>query len=80
MSKIIPVGDINAKLRIWDLDGSDQHAELRRAHYATTRAIICCYDCTDADSFFKVRFFMNHAKMANDKSILVLVANKADLD
>lgn len=70
------------KLHIWDTGGSDRFRSLVSMYYRDAVAAIICYDISSEQSFQSVNYWTNEMKLKNnvDNFIMVLAANKCDLD
>ena len=78
--KIIEVQNTRLYLQIWDTAGQENYRSLTRSYYRGAAIAMIVYDVTRRDSFDHVKQWINEVHMnGNLNTIIVLVANKADL-
>eukprot|EP01061_Rhynchopus_euleeides_P010384 TRINITY_DN19831_c0_g1_i1.p1 TRINITY_DN19831_c0_g1~~TRINITY_DN19831_c0_g1_i1.p1 ORF type:complete len:205 (+),score=87.53 TRINITY_DN19831_c0_g1_i1:148-762(+) len=69
-----------ARLQIWDTAGQERFSNITRSYYRGSDAILVVYDVTNRESFSHVQKWLYELQQnADDTSIRILVANKADL-
>ena len=71
-----------ANLEIWDTAGQESYLSITRSYYRGTDCCLLVYDVTRRESFEHLPRWLNEAKQnaANPNLVLMLVANKVDLD
>ncbi|KAJ1458009.1 ras family-domain-containing protein [Pelagophyceae sp. CCMP2097] len=71
-----------AMLEIWDTAGQESYLSITRSYYRGTDCCLLVYDVSRRESFENLPRWLNEAKQnaANQNLVLMLVANKADLD
>jgi len=82
-SRSVRLGDGSvANLEIWDTAGQESYLSITRSYYRGTDCCLLVYDVTRRESFEHLPRWLNEAKMnaANPNLVLMLVANKVDLD
>ena len=81
-SKIIklPNSKKNVKLQIWDTAGQERYMAINKNLFQKVQGIILMYDLTNRDSFEHVSNWLNLVKQNASSKIIILVANKSDLE
>ena len=81
-SKIIklPSSKKNVKLQIWDTAGQERYMAINKNLFQKVQGIILMYDLTNRDSFEHVSNWLNLVKQNASSKIIILVANKSDLE
>eukprot|EP00630_Chrysocystis_fragilis_P006351 CAMPEP_0197395186 /NCGR_PEP_ID=MMETSP1165-20131217/6409_1 /TAXON_ID=284809 /ORGANISM="Chrysocystis fragilis, Strain CCMP3189" /LENGTH=177 /DNA_ID=CAMNT_0042920937 /DNA_START=213 /DNA_END=746 /DNA_ORIENTATION=+ len=82
-SRSISLGDGSlANLEIWDTAGQESYLSITRSYYRGTDCCLLVYDVSRRESFEHLPRWLNEAKQnaANPNLVLMLVANKVDLD
>lgn len=71
-----------ANLEIWDTAGQESYLSITRSYYRGTDCCLLVYDVSRRESFEHLPRWLNEAKQnaANPNLVLMLVANKVDLD
>ena len=71
-----------ANLEIWDTAGQESYLSITRSYYRGTDCCLLVYDVTRRESFENLPRWLNEAKQnaANPNLVLMLVANKVDLE
>ena len=68
-------------LSIWDTAGQERFHALGPIYYRDANGAVLVYDITDADSFIKVKNWVNELrKMLGNDISLIIVGNKIDLE
>jgi len=72
----------SANLEIWDTAGQETYLSITRSYYRGTDCCLLVYDVSRRESFEHLPRWLNEAKQnaANPNLVLMLVANKVDLD
>eukprot|EP01025_Chloroclados_australasicus_P030744 TRINITY_DN30921_c0_g1_i8.p1 TRINITY_DN30921_c0_g1~~TRINITY_DN30921_c0_g1_i8.p1 ORF type:complete len:275 (+),score=16.91 TRINITY_DN30921_c0_g1_i8:122-826(+) len=72
--------DGSTRMEIWDTAGQERYATLAPMYYRNAAAILVVYDMTDRSSFERAeRWLVELPSTMPADAVLVLVANKADL-
>ena len=81
-SKIIKLPNTkkNVKLQIWDTAGQERYMAINKNLFQKVQGIILMYDLTNRDSFEHVSNWLNLVKQNASSKIIILVANKSDLE
>ena len=81
-SKIIklPNSKKNVKLQIWDTAGQERYMAINKNLFQKVQGIILMYDLTNRDSFEHVSNWLNLVKQNASSKIIILGANKSDLE
>ncbi|KAJ8602187.1 hypothetical protein CTAYLR_003523 [Chrysophaeum taylorii] len=71
-----------ANLEIWDTAGQESYLSITRSYYRGTDCCLLVYDVSRRESFEHLPRWLNEAKQnaANPNLVLMLVANKVDLE
>eukprot|EP00899_Mesostigma_viride_P015826 jgi/Mesvir1/24244/Mv10948-RA.1 len=73
-------GDV-VTLALWDTAGQERFHALGPIYYRDADAALLVYDCSDRDSFARVKSWVNELRaMAGPSIMLALAGNKCDLD
>lgn len=87
-SKIIKIGEKEAKLQLWDTAGQEKYRSVTRSYYKGAVGVLIVYDITKyflisffrADSFSHIQNWLNDAKNGAKKDcVICVVGNKSDL-
>merc|ERR1719221_421567 len=70
------------KLALWDTAGQERFRTLTSSYYRGAQGIILVYDCTQKSTFEHIKFWQDEVRKysTNQDAILMLVANKVDLE
>ncbi|OWA51712.1 Ras-related protein Rab-26 [Hypsibius exemplaris] len=75
---LTPEGSV--KLQIWDTAGQERFRSITHAYYRDAHALLLLYDVTSKSSFDNIRAWLAEIKeYAHDDAVIVLIANKADM-
>jgi len=66
-------------LGMWDTAGSERYESMTRHYYKGAEAAIVCYDLTDAESWAKVKFWVDEIISHEESCIIAIVGTKLDL-
>ena len=67
------------KLQIWDTSGQERFRSLLPSYFRSSNAAILIYDCTNKQSFFNLKHFIETIHSSCDDNIkLILIGNKCD--
>ena len=81
ISIVLPNGQKSSvRLILWDLAGQDGYQELRKRYMIGARVAFIAYDITDRESFEAVPEWYSRFIEECPDALVVLVANKVDLD
>lgn len=79
----LPSTGTKVKLQIWDTAGQERFRTITTAYYRGAMAIVIVYDVTNKQSFAHLAYWVsqieNQVKDGDNKPIVVIVGNKADL-
>eukprot|EP00930_Biecheleria_cincta_P082078 TRINITY_DN7164_c0_g1_i1.p1 TRINITY_DN7164_c0_g1~~TRINITY_DN7164_c0_g1_i1.p1 ORF type:complete len:205 (+),score=46.80 TRINITY_DN7164_c0_g1_i1:50-664(+) len=81
-TKFMQVRGKKLKLALWDTAGQERFRTLTSSYYRGAQGIILVYDATQRTSFEHVKFWQDEVRKysTNQDAILMLVANKVDLE
>jgi len=80
-SRNIQVKGKTVKLQVWDTAGQESFRSITRSYYRGSIGALLVYDITRRDSFESLTRWLEETRVnANDKTVLMLIGNKADLD
>ncbi|EKX51028.1 hypothetical protein GUITHDRAFT_135041 [Guillardia theta CCMP2712] len=80
MVKKMNVGGMRLTMQIWDTAGQERFRSMAPMYYRGAEAAILVLDCTNADSYEKVRSWVEELKRnASGEIFLALACNKCDL-
>ncbi|XP_068643139.1 ras-related protein RHN1-like isoform X2 [Aristolochia californica] len=80
-SQIISLNEATVKFDIWDTAGQERYHSLAPMYYRGAAAAIVVYDITSMDSFLRAKKWVQELqRQGNPSLVMVLVANKADLE
>ena len=71
---------VSIRLILWDLAGQDGYQELRKRYMAGAKMAFIAYDISDRESFEAVPEWCSRFADECPDALVVLVANKVDLD
>lgn len=80
--KSIPITEtVDLDLQIWDFGGQPAFAELRQRYFHGVAAAVLVFDITREESFFNLNRWIEEIwqNPENRKSLIMILANKADL-
>lgn len=72
--------NIEVKFTIFDLAGQAQFIRVRQTYFKGAQAGFLIYDVTRKETFEEIKNWYNEAKNVEDNIMLILVANKIDLE
>jgi Ras-related protein Rab-24 len=64
---------------VWDTAGSERYEAMSRIYYRGARAAVVCYDVTDADSWKRLRFWIDELRKFEESCKIYICATKVDL-
>jgi small GTP-binding protein len=77
---LIPVGDQNINLQVWDPCGMERFRSITRAYFRNTFAGILLYDIKNDESFHHLeQWLQDFQENCLPNTYVILVGNKADL-
>lgn len=80
LSTKIQIDDKYFQLELWDTAGSERFRSITKGYYKNSTCAIIVYDITDEKSFRDVTAWLEDCKkFTNNKTHLILVGNKIDL-
>lgn len=80
-TQVLSLNEATIKFDIWDTAGQERYHSLAPMYYRGAAAAVVVYDLTSMDSFERAKKWIQELKrQGNPNLIMVLVANKADLD
>lgn len=80
-TKTIFLDNLIIKVQIWDTAGQERFRAITRAYYRGSHGIIMVYDITSRKSFENIgRWVVESEQHIDDKTIVLLVGNKSDLE
>ena len=68
------------KLQIWDTVGLEKYMAINRSLLLKVQGIILMYDITQINTFESIGKWIEYIKEVNEDALIILVANKCDLD
>eukprot|EP00873_Tetraselmis_striata_P024413 jgi/Tetstr1/444677/TSEL_032525.t1 len=78
--KGVQLGNVEVRLNIWDLAGSDEFLQVRNEFYKEAQGAVLVYDCTNRESFEALDRWRDEAiQYGGRDSIMIVAATKADL-
>ena len=82
LEKIITIGKQTFYLKIWDTYGQERLYTITRQYYQGLHGLMFIYDQTDRNSFSLLNkwFEKINSEIALEKTGIIVVANKSDLD
>ncbi len=75
-----PEWNVEVRLTIFDLAGQAQFARVRQTYFAGAKAGLLVFDCTRRETFDNVKQWYNEAIRVEKDIMLMLIANKIDLE
>lgn len=80
-TQVLSLNEATVKFDIWDTAGQERYHSLAPMYYRGSAAAIVVYDITSMDSFVRAKKWVREVqRQANPNLIMLLVANKADLE
>eukprot|EP00262_Sarcandra_glabra_P007372 TRINITY_DN20117_c0_g1_i1.p1 TRINITY_DN20117_c0_g1~~TRINITY_DN20117_c0_g1_i1.p1 ORF type:complete len:201 (+),score=32.69 TRINITY_DN20117_c0_g1_i1:115-717(+) len=80
-SQILSLNEATVKFDIWDTAGQERYHSLAPMYYRGAAAAVVVYDITSMDSFIRAKKWVQELqRQGNPNIVMVLVANKADLE
>ncbi|KAF5182097.1 Ras-related protein [Thalictrum thalictroides] len=80
-TQILSLNEATVKFDIWDTAGQERYHSLAPMYYRGAAAAVIVYDITSMDSFVRAQKWIEELqRQGNPKLVMVLVANKADLE
>merc|ERR1712061_287514 len=81
-TKFLQLRDKKLKLALWDTAGQERFRTLTSSYYRGAQGVILVYDCTLRSTFEHLKFWQDEVRKysTNQDAILMLVANKVDLE
>ncbi len=79
--KKVLVSGVEARLCIWDLEGSERFNGIPYGFYKNAVCVVIVYDVTEKSSFEKIESLLTQIQNYSDEEVLiVLIGNKIDLE
>eukprot|EP00268_Persea_americana_P019487 TRINITY_DN19978_c0_g1_i16.p1 TRINITY_DN19978_c0_g1~~TRINITY_DN19978_c0_g1_i16.p1 ORF type:complete len:155 (+),score=17.09 TRINITY_DN19978_c0_g1_i16:263-727(+) len=80
-SQILSLNEATVKFDIWDTAGQERYHSLAPMYYRGAAAAVVVYDITSMDSFVRAKKWVQELqRQGNPSLVMMLVANKADLE
>ncbi|KAK3041656.1 hypothetical protein RJ639_001466 [Escallonia herrerae] len=80
-TQVLSLNEATIKFDIWDTAGQERYHSLAPMYYRGAAAAVVVYDITSKESFQRAKkWVLEIQRQGNPNVIMVLVANKADLD
>ncbi|KAL3535761.1 hypothetical protein ACH5RR_004222 [Cinchona calisaya] len=80
-TQVLSLNEATVKFDIWDTAGQERYHSLAPMYYRGAAAAVVVYDITNTDSFERAKKWVQQLQRhGNSHMIVVLVANKADLN
>ncbi|OMJ87924.1 hypothetical protein SteCoe_10248 [Stentor coeruleus] len=80
-AKIVQIENKSIHLQIWDTAGQESFRSITRGYYRGAAAALLTFDITRRDTFLSLGKWLEETKNnGNPNMVIVLVANKVDLD
>ncbi|OMJ87902.1 hypothetical protein SteCoe_10315 [Stentor coeruleus] len=80
-AKIVQIDNKTIHLQIWDTAGQESFRSITRGYYRGAAAALLTFDITRRDTFISLSKWLEETKNnGNPNMVIVLVANKVDLD
>ncbi|CAN6459704.1 unnamed protein product [Victoria cruziana] len=80
-SQILSLNEATVKFDIWDTAGQERYHSLAPMYYRGAAAAVVVYDITSMDSFVRAKKWVQELqRQGNPNLVMLLVANKADLE
>ncbi|XP_058115488.1 ras-related protein RHN1-like isoform X2 [Magnolia sinica] len=80
-SQILSLNEATVKFDIWDTAGQERYHSLAPMYYRGAAAAVVVYDISSMDSFIRAKKWVEELhRQGNPSLVMVLVANKADLE
>ena len=82
-TRVVMIGEIAAKLAVWDTSGCEKYQSITRSYYRNVSAVMIAFDLTRIETFQNcktwVKMFEEHGSGNLEKTSIVVIGNKADL-
>jgi len=78
-SRDIKINGKALKLQIWDTSGMESFISITRSYYRESVGALLVYDITNRESFENLKVWLQAAREANEKLLILLIGNKSDL-
>merc|ERR1712217_14031 len=81
-TKFLQLRGNKLKLALWDTAGQERFRTLTSSYYRGAQGVILVYDCSQSSTFEHIKFWQDEVRKfsTNQDAILMLVANKVDLE
>ncbi|KAK9148902.1 hypothetical protein Scep_007659 [Stephania cephalantha] len=80
-TQVLSINEATVKFDIWDTAGQERYHSLAPMYYRGAAAAIVVYDITSTESFERARKWVEELqRQGNPNLVMVLVANKVDLE
>ncbi|KAK6944985.1 Small GTPase [Dillenia turbinata] len=80
-TQVLSLNEATIKFDIWDTAGQERYHSLAPMYYRGAAAAVVVYDITSMDSFIRAKKWVGELqRQGNPNLLMVLVANKADLE
>ncbi|CAO3626708.1 unnamed protein product [Cunninghamella echinulata] len=81
MTKKLTVDNCKVRLQIWDTAGQERFRAMSKLYYRGAQAALLVYDITSQESFQELHSWIEELKRnMNEELVMVVVANKSDLE
>ncbi|XP_010249764.1 PREDICTED: ras-related protein RHN1-like isoform X1 [Nelumbo nucifera] len=79
-TQVLSLNEATVKFDIWDTAGQERYHSLTPMYYRGAAAAVVVYDISSVDSFIRAKKWVQELqRQGNPNMVMVLVANKADL-
>ncbi|XP_043726362.1 ras-related protein RHN1-like isoform X1 [Telopea speciosissima] len=80
-TQVLSLNEATVKFDIWDTAGQERYHSLAPMYYRGAAAAVVVYDMSSIDSFVRARKWVQELqRQGNPNLVMILAANKADLD
>ncbi|KAJ4950133.1 hypothetical protein NE237_026965 [Protea cynaroides] len=80
-TQVLSLNEATVKFDIWDTAGQERYHSLAPMYYRGAAAAVVVYDISSIDSFIRAKKWVQELqRQGNPNLVMVLVANKADLE
>uniref|UniRef100_F6HH24 Ras-related protein RHN1 n=1 Tax=Vitis vinifera TaxID=29760 RepID=F6HH24_VITVI len=80
-TQVLSLNEATIKFDIWDTAGQERYHSLAPMYYRGAAAAVVVYDITSMDSFERAKKWVQELqRQGNPNLLMILVANKADLE
>jgi len=75
----VNLGGKRVIMGLWDTAGSERYEAMSRMYYRGARAAVICYAVNDAESWTRLKFWVNEIKRLEENCRIYVAATKIDL-